>query len=534
MSATQERPGAASDAADRPGRPIPVAVLDLGATSIRILVAEVVPDLPPRVLEEASRGVLIGKDTFTSGRIGEATLEAALRALSGFRKIMESYEVRLYRAVATSAVREASNRDAFLDRIRLRTGIEVQMIDGPEENRLTYMAVKEDLGSSEALVSGDAMLVEVGGGSADISHLRKGEPLRSGSYALGSIRMSQRLASWHGSLDGRSRVLRRYIHNVVGDIRKEMPLARADHFIALGGDVRFAASRLLSRPTPGAVRALDVSREAFIGFCDEVMNYGFEDLVDRFGLQPAEAETLVPALFAYQELLSATPATSVTIPQSTLRDGLLIDIIQGEEGQSAQDLRRQVLAGAAALGERYHYDEAHARNVAYLAARLFDDLEEEHGLGAHSRLLLEVAALLHDIGIYVGIRAHHKHSHYILSVSEIFGLSREDMSIVANVARYHRRALPAKSHIPYMLLDRQQRVEVGKLAAIVRLANALDADHLQKVRNIRLVRDADQWVLRVESAGDVTIERLASLARTDLFTEIFGRKVVFQEVEVSL
>lgn len=534
MSAKDARPPRLAEDGGAPGKPEPVAVLDIGASSARLLVAEVASDRPVRVLEEASRGVLIGKDTFTSGRIGQATLEAVIKALSGFRKIMEGYEVRLYRAVATSAVREAANRDSFIDRVRLRTGLEVQMIDGPEENRLTYMAVQGDLGTNEALTSGDALLVEVGGGSADISYLRKGEPLRSGTYALGSVRMTQRLAPWHGSQEGRIKVLRRYISHVVGEIRREMPLTRATHFIALGGDVRFAASRLLTQPTPGAPRAVDVSREAFIGFCEEVVNYGFDDLVEYYGLPPVEAETLVPALVAYQELLQATPATSVTIPEATLRDGVLLDILQGEGGQSARDLHRQVITGAAALGERYGYDEGHARNVAELALRLFDDLAEEHGLGAHSRLLLEVAALLHDIGLFIGIRAHHKHSQYILSVSEIFGLGREDMSVVANIARYHRRALPQKSHLPYMLLDRQQRIEVSKLAAILRLANALDADHLQKVRNVSVNRTTDPWTLSVESAGDVTIERLASMAMSDMFTEVFGHKLTFQEVEVSL
>lgn len=514
------------------GPPVPVAVLDVGATAIRLVVAEIDSGGKVRVLEEASRGVLLGKDTFTGGRIGPATLEAALKALQGFLRIMEGYEAGTCRAVATSAIREATNRDSFLDRIRLRTGIEIEMIDGPEENRLTYMAVREDLGSHESMTRGDSVLVEIGGGSADISYLERGEPQRAGTYPLGSIRMSQRLASWHGTREGRAKVLRRYIHNVVGDIRREMPLTKVEHFIALGGDVRFAASRLPSRPAPGALRAVSVAREAFSGFCDEVMNYGFEELVERYSLQPAEAESLVPALLATQELLAATPASWVTVPEATLRDGLLLDMARGEEGRSAGEFRRQVLAGAGALGEKYDYDEAHARNVALLATRIFDDLQAEHGMDSRCRLLLEVAALLHDIGIYVGIRAHHKHSQYLISVSEIFGLSREDMSIVSNVARYHRRAHPGKSHLPYMLLDRQQRLEVSKMAAILRLANALDADHLQKVRDVRVVQDTDPWVLQVEGTGDVTIERLAMTARSDLFAEVFGRRISFQEAEV--
>jgi exopolyphosphatase/guanosine-5'-triphosphate,3'-diphosphate pyrophosphatase len=133
------------------------------------------------------------------------------------------------------------------------------------------------------------------------------------------------------------------------------------------------------------------------------------------------------------------------------------------------------------------------------------------------------------VGIYVNLRGHHKHSQYLLSVSEIFGLSREDLAVVSNVARYHRRTTPQKSHLPYMALDRGARVLVNKLAAILRLANALDADHLQKIRDVRVVPEGELWAIEAEGAGDLTMERLVALARADLLTEVFGRRIAFRE-----
>ncbi len=520
----------APEAAPPPAEPPrPVAVLDIGASAIRVLVAEALPGEPVRILEEASRGVLLGKDTFTHGRLGAATVEATLKALEGFRRIMDSYGVVRYRAVATSAVREAQNRETFLDRVRLRTGIEVEVIDGSEENRLTYVAVREKLRGHEALTSGDALLVEIGGGSADISFLRKGGPIHSGTYALGSIRMRQNLASWHGSHEQRMRLLRRHIHNVVEDIRREMPLREAKHFIALGGDVRFAAGQILGGAAPASGTAV-FPRAPFLALCDQTLADDVEQIVERYGLPQADAETLVPALLAYRELLEETAAEHVTVPEASLRTGLLLDLTGAEEGLGIEDFGKQVLASAAALGEKYHYDAPHGRNVAHLAARLFDELRSEHGLGNRDRLLLEVAALLHDVGIYVNLKGHHKHAQYILSVSEIFGLSRDDMTLVGNVARYHRRATPQKSHLPYMSLDSDTRVVVNKLAAILRVANALDADHLQKVKDVRVASEEGELVLEVEGAGDLTMERLAALSRADLLTEVFGRKLQFREM----
>jgi exopolyphosphatase/guanosine-5'-triphosphate,3'-diphosphate pyrophosphatase len=499
----------------------------MGASAIRLIVAEVPPGESPRVIEEASRAVSLGKDAFTNGRLGATTIEATLRALEGFRRIMDSYGVVRYRAVATSAVREAQNRDTFLDRVRLRAGIDVEVIDGSEENRLTYMAVREALRDGDILGSCDSLLVEVGGGSADLSFLRKGEPVHSGTYALGAIRMRQNLASWHGSHEQRVRLFRRHVQNIVADIRREMPLREARQLIALGGDARFAADQLVGEATGEPVRVIE--RDRFTAFCDETAALDDDQLIERHHLPLVELETLVPALLVYRELLLETQAPSVLVPEATLRAGLLLDMVRTEEGHGIEDFSRQVLASANALGEKYRFDGPHARHVAHLATRLFDELRAEHGLGSRDRLILEVAALLHDIGAFVSLRGHHKHGQYILSVSEIFGLGRDDMAMIANVARYHRRAAPNKSHLPYMSLDSAARVVVNKLAAILRVANALDADHLQKVRNVHVVREDDHWVLEAEGAGDMTIERLAALARADLLTEVFGRKVAFRE-----
>ncbi len=500
--------------------PRPIAVVDMGASAIRLVVAEAPPGGPIRILEEVSRGVLLGKDTFTHGRLNSATIEATLKALEGFRRIIDTYGVLRYRAVATSAVREAQNSDAFLDRVRLRTGLDVEVIDGSEENRLTYIAVREQLRDNPARDSGDALLGEVGGGSADISILRKGQPIHSGTYPLGSIRMRQSLASWQGSHEQGARLLVRHIHNVVDDIRREMPLREAREFIAVGADVRFAAEQILGgQPSEGAVAVMP--RDQFVQFCDDLIAFDLDQILERFRLAQSEAETLVPALLAYRELLLETGAETVTVPDASLRLGLLLDLSREGSGEGIEDFRRQVLASAAALGEKYRFDAPHAKKVAEIAVKLFDQLRAEHGLSDRHRLLLEVAALLHDIGNYVNIRGHHKHTWYLLSVSDIFGLGQDDMAVVANVPRYHRRACPSKSHIPYMALDRDARIDVNKMSAIVRLANALDADHLQKVTDLRLVTEEGDWFLEVEGAGDLTMERLASLARADFLTEVF-------------
>ncbi len=496
----------------------------MGASAIRLVVAEVGTDRSITVIEEASRGVLLGRDTFSSGAIKAHTVDAALAALEGFRTIIDGYGVGQVRAVATSAVREARNGEMFLDRILGRTGIAFDIINEAEESRLVYLAVRHALGRHGAFVGAWTLLVEVGGGSTSLTLLRHGEPNRSGVYGLGAVRMRQQLDLGRHGHDLQVGLLNRYIANVIVEIRLEVPMRRVTQMIAIGGDMRFAASQILEQERDTRIR--EIPRDLFLAFCDQVGRLDEEAIAERFRLPAIEAQTLVPALTVYRTLLAETAARRVVVADASLRAGVLLDLAASGGPLAAVDFERQVLASAEGVGQKYRFDRAHGRHVAKLAARLFDDLRDEHGLADRERLLLQVAGLLHDIGIYVSLRAHHRHSQYLLAASQIFGLSNDETAMVSNIARYHRRALPQDSHLPYMVLDRQDRLVVDKLAALLRLANALDAEHLQKITDVRLIRQDKVWVLELDGSGDVTMEQMAASARLDMFTEVYGRQVL--------
>ncbi len=500
-----------------------MAVIDVGASAIRLVIAQHAPGERPQVLEEASRSVLLGRDTFAVGRIGAATTDAAVRALCGFRRMMDDYGVVRVRAVATSAVREAANCDTFLDRMRVRTGVEIEVIDGSEESRLTYLAVRDGLSSHAALAAPATLLVEVGGGSADVTRLENGQPVQAGVFPLGAIRLRQRLGVWFGSHEQRIRLLTAQVDTTVGEIVTEVPVEDASFVVALGSEMRFAAARLVDS---GDGTVAEIARGAFMEFAQEVARWDEDELVSRYRLSPVEAETLVPALLVYRALIDATAAQTIVVPEVSLRAGLLVDLVGGSAAQA--DFAPQVLASAKTLGTRYRSDVDHVTHVARLATQLFDSLATEHGLGTRDRLLLEVAALLHDIGLFVSLRGHHKHSMYLLQSTEIFGLTRDDMQIVANIARYHRRGLPQKSHPEFMRLDRDERVRVTKLAALLRLANALDAEHMQKVSDVSLSEEDGRWVIELRGRGDLTMERMAATSRADLLVDVFGKHVVIR------
>ncbi|HMF96265.1 MAG TPA: HD domain-containing protein [Vicinamibacterales bacterium] len=509
-----------------------VAVLDMGASAIRLVIGEIAGGQPIRTIEEASRGVLLGRDSFSaSGVIRSKTIDAALSALENFRQIIDGYGVREIRAVATSAVREARNVDVFLDRIQGKTGIAFEILDEAEESRLLFLAVKQALRRRAALRGAWTLLTEVGGGSTSITLLRKGQPNRSAVYALGAVRLRQQLNLQRLSHDVQISLLKRSIANVIEEIERDYALDRVTYMVAIGGDVRFAASQILEGDNDEGVR--DIPRDAFLAFCDQIERMDEDTLIERFRLPAVEAATLAPALLVYKTMLSETTARKLTVSDASLRTGLLLDAADPGGRASAIDFEQQVLAGADALGLKHRFDRAHGRHVAELSVQLFDAFRDEHGLDERARLLLQVAAILHDIGIHISQRAHHKHSQYLIAASQIFGLSNEETAVVSNIARYHRRGMPTTSHLPYIALDRQDRLIVNKLASILRVANALDAERLQKVTGLTLVRRERGWVLEITGTGDLTMEQLAATARADMFADTFGRELVIRRAGVQ-
>ncbi|HEY4492226.1 MAG TPA: HD domain-containing protein, partial [Acidobacteriota bacterium] len=318
--------------------------------------------------------------------------------------------------------------------------------------------------------SQNLLIVEVGGGSTDISLMQSGHTLHSGSFPLGSVRMRQNLIAMKADIKQRMRILDRQIKNTIDTISNTIPLDQTQEIIALGGDIRFAAKQLLTDiPSIETNKQEDfsaVGTKDFAKFCNEIVKLDAEELVRRFQLPYAQAEALAPALLAYKNIFERTKAERFRVLAVTIRDGLLLDMSRREFGKRIESLEEQILASTLALARKYRSNENHIEQVRRLSLELFDQLQSEHGLQAKERLLLEIAALLHDVGQFISDRSHHKHTQYIIAASEIFGLSREDIELVSNIARYHRKSPPVRTHLSYVSLDRESRMIVSKLAAL--------------------------------------------------------------------
>ncbi len=504
-----------------------VAVIDIGASAIRLVVAEIGAKGEIRVLENLQKTVDFGKDVFSGGSLSQAVMAQGLAILQNYKSVIDTYQVKKIQAIATSAVREALNSDTFIDRVFVRTGIDVEVIEGPEELRLELIAVEHAAGSDLDLNKKNCLIVEVSSGSTEVIVLNQGEVELTRTLSMGSLRLPEQASGGKLKPEAVQKVLKRSIQEIVGYAAKEYNFGQVDTFIALGGEVRFAAQQLA---TSARERYAIVDKKAFVNLVNKIGKLTPEEAASEYNLPFSQAESLYASLLYYLNFLSATSAESLIVPSVSIRDALLLEMSQLISGHKRTDVSRQIMNSARHLAVKFQYDKAHSTLVAQLALKLFDALKTEHGLGLRERILLEVAATLHDIGSYVSPAGHHKHSAYLVESSEIFGLRKSDKMIVSNVVRYHRRSVPKVTHEAYMALSRHDRAVVSKLAAILRVADALDAAHQQKVKHFEFEATEKSYTIWLSDAlGDVSTERESLQDKGDLFADVFGLPVIIKQ-----
>jgi len=498
--------------------PLRVAAVDMGSNAIRFLVAEFASEAQYATLASERVPVRLGHGVYLSGRLDQAAMDAAVANLERFRGQMAELGVEHYRAVATSAVRESTNRDEFVERVRTATGIDLEPISGSEETRLVHLAVANRL----PLGRRRWLLVDLGGGSVEVSLVDHGGTIWSESHTMGSVRLLEVLTE-AGADPGR---FRRLLEEYVSVLRVPAAVGagRIAGYIATGGNIETLARLAGARPDP------DVSRlpvERLRSVIEQLGAMSYRERVMELGLREDRADVVLPAALVYLRLAELCRAEEIIVPHVGVREGVILDLVDGlaRSRGHADRQARDVLAGAVTVGRKYHVDETHARHVAELALALFDQLRPLHNLAGADRKILQAAALLHNIGQFVSFKGHHKHSFYLISNTELPNFSQHEMRLVAAVARYHRGADPTPQHYPFAELGEADQQRVLRLVALLRLAVALDRDHLQRVRNLQARIGSSSVTLHLEASGGLLLEGWSLMKKSQLFTDVFGRKV---------
>ncbi|HEY2516566.1 MAG TPA: Ppx/GppA phosphatase family protein [Polyangiaceae bacterium] len=515
------------------------AAIDVGSNALRLRIIEAsTPDRESQLallpgdaslwhdVTSLRAPVRLGTEVFLTGKLAPATIGQACASLRDFRQAMDDAKVVAYRATATSAVREASNGGTLVERARREAGVELEVIEGIEEARLIQLAVLRRLGIADKR----ALLVDVGGGSTELTVVEGGESGFSISLPLGTVRVIETFLKGSGSVDrGRAKLMAEQIDRSLAEARPHLQRSPLQVLVGTGGNIETLADLCpLKGGTAGAARAIDVAaaRTLFTKLCSMTA----AERRDAYSLRPDRADTIVPATAIFLRIAEILKVQAIAAPGVGLKEGILEELVDKYFNVwDAAGEAQTVLAACARLGRRYQFDEAHGKLVAGLAAQLFDDLHEVHAMGDRDRLLLRAAAMLHDVGDFVRYDGHHKHSYYLILHSDIMGLTPEERAIVANVARYHRKSTPDPSHPNFRDLDKDARGRVRGLAAILRIADALDREHLGKVDGVQATVDTGKRriVLHVLGREDRELEEWTVQAKADLLRDVFGLDALF-------
>ena len=508
-----------------------VAAIDIGSSAVRLDIGEVREQGEVRLLESLRHGVRLGRDVFTQGRIQQDTLRRCITILKNYARLLAEYGITRpdqIRAVATSFAREAANRDMFVDRVSTATGFFVRILEESEETLLTYLAVRDILAARGLFDTGNVAVMEVGGGQTILLYIRQGKVTVAQSFHAGALRTHELIAV-SGSAGYRTKsLLRAYATELMDQVQQVIPREKVSALVVLGAGARFAAENAAADIQGPDSRITLASTAKLAQLADELALLPIEKLVKTRHMSHQDAAGMAPALVTMTQAARTFKLREVHIVRATLRDGLLREMSMREH--RSESFEEQVIYSALTMAARYGTDETHVRAVEATALALFDELREEHQLDAHARLLLRCAALLHDIGTFVNARAHHKHTLYLIQNSDLFGLTRHDMQIVATVSRYHRKAVPSPSHPEFAMLPLEDRMVVTKLAAILRVADSLERTHRETPRHLEFRRENDRFVILVPDMEDLSMERVVLQTKGNLFADVFGLTPELREV----
>jgi exopolyphosphatase/guanosine-5'-triphosphate,3'-diphosphate pyrophosphatase len=409
--------------------------------------------------------------------------------------------------------------DLLMDRIARETGFAIEIISGAEEARLIHLAVKRTVNIRGKI----ALLIDIGGGSVEVT-LSDGEKILSTeSFDMGTVRLLSKLDSRNGQVLPLSNLLREYAASAHRYIDREIGNNKIQICVGTGGNVEemgLLRKRLFKKRRSDLITLDDLER-----LIEYLGAMTVEDRIQKLALNPGRADVILPAMIVLQMIAREAHIGEVLVPGVGLKDGLMLEMVPLAMGSSLPR-RVQVMASVERMGRKFAFDAEHAAITARLAARLFDQSLSLHNLTENERLLLEVAAMLHDIGQFINIIDHEKHGYYLLKNHRLIGLTLAEQEIVANLVYYHRKQSLSALDENIKALSQKDRIVVTKLCGLLRLADAMDTSHLARVQDAILEQvSIGQWRLSLLSNSEAMLEKWALGKRKSLFQEVFGVKL---------
>ena len=539
------------------------AAIHLGSEMISMQIVQYRNLNNMKVLEECNRRVRLGEETFKNKIIPFSMVNEICELLVGFKRLMTEYEVEEYSMQATTAVREALNRVFLLDQIYIRTGLKVTVIDLPEEIYTKYASIRRTMkldgltGVDESMLMMDIssgglgitfvkdniiryqqnlnigvirVMMDISSGGLGITFVKDNIIRYQQNLNIGVIRVKESFNRNQRSSMKFNQALAEYLSSTMGAVRDALKNEQIHYLVLTGAESELLLQMMGVEFKAGVIR---IKTEQFMQLFKTVHELNLPQIIKVFKINEDVAELVVPTILLYEQLLALVPVQEIILTDDRFIDGIcLLHIGPKASKDYADELEQEQLSLLYSIGERYQYDEAHSLQVAKLALAMFDKLGKHHGLDSHSRILLQATALLHDIGKYVSLRSHSLYSYMLIMSCDILGFSEMDKKIVALASYYHaHRLFSGKRHAEVEEMSPEIMPLVAKIAALVRLADAMDRSYKQKIKSCRV--NVKNGVMKVEAVTleDLTIEEWTFASKSSFFEEVYGLQAVLERVD---
>lgn len=508
------------------------AAVDVGSYEVNLKIYELSARKGIRVVNHVRHRMELGKDAYASGRIGTELVDELCSVLQDFQRIMKEFGVEEYRACATSAIRETRNNLVLLDRIYLKTGIRLEVLSNSEQRFIGYKSIASNSEKFQEIIEKGTAIVDVGGGSIQISLFDKDNLVTTQNIRLGTLRLRERLADVAERTVRYAAVIEELLNNEMRTYRKLYLKDRNIRYMLLVGNYIQYVNKYIHKDRD----VNQITKEEFITFYDEFIQKGQMAMAAELGISTENSSLLLPTLVIYKRLLEETGAENVVILGMDLGDGLAFDFAERKKILKPQhNFENDIIEAARNIAKRYHTNRNHTLTMEKNALAIFDKMKSIHGLGKRERLLLQIAVLLHDCGKYINMAQSSECSYNIIMATEVIGLSHMEREIVANVVRFNSGSvLPFEELAVSSLLERTEYMTIVKLTAILRVANALDRSHKQKIKDIRVnVKDNHTMQILVNTVEDLTLEQALFMEKAEFFEEVFSIRPILKAKKLN-
>lgn len=482
-----------------------------------------------KTVERVHKELPVGDDLYRHQPIKFELVNQMTTSLRGFLQILNDYQIEDYQLWGSEALSRAMNADFIADQVFLKTGIKLNWLSISEETYYRNQAVLVDLRQRKITASSKlTYLIGINSGNTTITEFNHLSFLYSSYYSLGPVRIAEDLQSLRQSAPNSVEVLSDYIDSKLSDYKRQLPQEAIDG----PSELILLSSMPLSQLTISGKNRHTLTADQFEEIFDRVIDASDQFLIEEYGINETEIPLLLPEILLVRKLMHLTHAATLHFSHNTVLDGLAINE-SVRAGYSNYNFSQQTITAATNMADHYQVEPVHRELVTKFALHLFDQLKPIHQLTSRDRLLLQVASILHDVGAYINAHEHYLHSDYIIQHTSIIGLSVHERQIIAAIARYHSSTTPSEDLSHFQKLDTSERLLVAKLAAILRLADALDDDRQQKISRISVSVKTPELVITVYSNDNLSFENWEFTYKSRFFEETFGLKPRLKQRSVT-